>query len=208
MVNTGGKITSEVLLYSGLFEPCDMTGLLDAKYRINTVAILAQNVFKSITDELDGLDSGSSSKSPDSSDEEEFEKAGEMGAISTKEKDPNSKTPTLDEFSLDMTKKAKKGEYDPVICRNKEISQICEILCCRKKNNAILLGDPGAGKTAIVELLAQKIAAGEVADELKDKRVLSLSTTDLTSGTMYRGQLEQRVQNLCKELAENRNIIL
>jgi ATP-dependent Clp protease ATP-binding subunit ClpC len=207
MINTGGKITSEVLLYSGLFEVCDMTGLLDAKYRINTVAILAQNVFKSITAELknDELDSGSKESE---NDEEEFEKAGEMGAISTKERDPNSKTPTLDEFSLDMTKKAKKGEYDPVIGRNKEISQICEILCCRKKNNAILLGDPGAGKTAIVELLAQKIAAGDVADELKGKRVLSLSTTDLTSGTMYRGQLEQRVQNLCKELAENRNIIL
>ena len=142
-------------------------------------------------------------------DDEDFEKAGNTsGAISTKKADPDSKTPTLDEFATDMTQAAIDGKYDPVVGRDKEIRQITEILCCRKKNNAILLGDPGSGKTAIVELLAQKIAAGNVPRELLDKRVLSLSTTDLTSGTIYRGQLEQRVQDLCAELKENRNIIL
>ena len=142
-------------------------------------------------------------------DDEDFEKAGNTsGAISTKKADPESKTPTLDEFASDMTQAAIDGKYDPVVGRDKEIKQITEILCCRKKNNAILLGDPGSGKTAIVELLAQKIANHDVPRELLDKRVLSLSTTDLTSGTIYRGQLEQRVQDLCKELKENRNIIL
>lgn len=210
----GAKIiSSEVFFYSSLIEPCDMTALLDIKYKINSTILLTHeymDIVKNAAEELLGINSSSEVKmdSRSSEEDDEFEKAGERGAISTREIDPNSKTPTLDEFSLDMTKKAKNGEYDPVIGRDKEISQVCEILCCRKKNNAILLGDPGAGKTAIVELLAQRIASGNIADELKHKRVLSLSTTDLTSGTMYRGQLEERVQKLCKELAENRDIIL
>ncbi len=175
------------------------------------------NALSSMFDKLDDISNGSSSdeiskpQSPvdQKKDDEDFEKAGNTsGAISTKKVDPDSKTPTLDEFAFDMTKAAEDGKYDPVIGRDKEIKQITEILCCRKKNNAILLGDPGSGKTAIVELLAQKIANRDVPRELLDKRVLSLSTTDLTSGTIYRGQLEQRVQDLCSELKENRNIIL
>lgn len=214
LIQGAKDISSEVFFHSCLLEPCEITSLLDTKYRINSTTLLTRGImdmFKNQVEEMLGIASPNSEKemSLDRDDEdEEFEKAGERGAISTREIDPNSKTPTLDEFSLDMTKKALRGEYDPVIGRDKEISQVCEILCCRKKNNAILLGDPGAGKTAVVELLAQRIATGNVADELKHKRVLSLSTTDLTSGTMYRGQLEERVQKLCKELAENRDIIL
>ena len=214
LIHRAKDISSEVFFYSCLLEPCEITYLLDTKYRINPTALLTHGImdmFRNQVEEILGIASPDSEKemSLDRDEEdEEFEKAGERGAISTREIDPNSKTPTLDEFSLDMTKKALRGEYDPVIGRDKEISQVCEILCCRKKNNAILLGDPGAGKTAVVELLAQRIATGNVADELKHKRVLSLSTTDLTSGTMYRGQLEERVQKLCKELAENRDIIL
>ena len=214
LIQGAKDISSEVFFHSCLLEPCEITSLLDTKYRINSTTLLTRGImdmFKNQVEEMLGIASPDSEKemSLDRDDEdEEFEKAGERGAISTREIDPNSKTPTLDEFSLDMTKKALRGEYDPVIGRDKEINQVCEILCCRKKNNAILLGDPGAGKTAVVELLAQRIATGNVADELKHKRVLSLSTTDLTSGTMYRGQLEERVQKLCKELAENRDIIL
>lgn len=214
LIHGAKDISSEVFFHSCLLEPCEITYLLDTKYRINPTALLTHGImdmFRNQVEEILGIASPDSEKemSVDRDEEdEEFEKAGERGAISTREIDPNSKTPTLDEFSLDMTKKALRGEYDPVIGRDKEISQVCEILCCRKKNNAILLGDPGAGKTAVVELLAQRIATGNVADELKHKRVLSLSTTDLTSGTMYRGQLEERVQKLCKELAENRDIIL
>ena len=214
LIHRAKDISSEVFFYSCLLEPCEITYLLDTKYRINPTALLTHGIMdmcRNQGEEILGIASPDSEKemSLDRDEEdEEFEKAGERGAISTREIDPKSKTPTLDEFSLDMTKKALRGEYDPVIGRDKEISQVCEILCCRKKNNAILLGDPGAGKTAVVELLAQRIATGNVADELKHKRVLSLSTTDLTSGTMYRGQLEERVQKLCRELAENRDIIL
>ena len=214
LIHRAKDISSEVFFYSCLLEPCEITYLLDTKYRINPTALLTHGImdmFRNQVEEILGIASPDSEKemSLDRDEEdEEFEKAGERGAISTREIEKKKKTPTLDEFSLDMTKKALRGEYDPVIGRDKEISQVCEILCCRKKNNAILLGDPGAGKTAVVELLAQRIATGNVADELKHKRVLSLSTTDLTSGTMYRGQLEERVQKLCKELAENRDIIL
>ena len=146
----------------------------------------------------------------DSSDDDaaRFEKAGEKAAMSPRKADPNSTTPTLDQFGIDMTWNAGEGKYDPVIGRDKEISQIIEILSCRKKCNAMLLGEAGAGKTALVEGLAQKIAEGDVPRDLKNKRIVSVSTTDLTAGTQYRGQLEERVMNLCKELASAKNVIL
>lgn len=207
------KISKEAILTSYIAKS-------EAQKIINSTSGSAmEDMFNTLASMFGGLSSGDS-KTPNSTpkartedeqrqDDEDFEKAGNTsGAISTKKADPDSKTPTLDEFATDMTQVALDGKYDPVVGRDKEIRQITEILCCRKKNNAILLGDPGSGKTAIVELLAQKIAAGDVPRELLGKRVLSLSTTDLTSGTIYRGQLEQRVQDLCTELKENRNIIL
>lgn len=142
-------------------------------------------------------------------DDDKFEKAGEGSeAMSVKKRDPNSKTPVLDQYGLDMTKKAADGGYDPVIGRDKEISQVIEILCCRKKNNAALLGDAGVGKTALVEGLAAMISAGNVPMELKGKRIFSVSTTDLQAGTIYRGQLEERIQELCEEVRENKDIIV
>ena len=151
-----------------------------------------------------------SKEDDDSGDDDaaRFEKAGEKAAMSPRKADPNSTTPTLDQFGIDMTWNAGEGKYDPVIGRDKEISQIIEILSCRKKCNAMLLGEAGAGKTALVEGLAQKIAAGDVPRDLKNKRIVSVSTTDLTAGTQYRGQLEERVMNLCKELASAKNVIL
>lgn len=129
-------------------------------------------------------------------------------AMSSRKADPNSKTPILDQFATNMTKNAEDGLYDPVVGRDKELRELINILCCRKKNNGVLLGDPGCGKTAIVECLAQKIANNDVPRELKGHKIMSLSTTDLLAGTMYRGQAEERVQKLCKELKENRDIIL
>ena len=208
------KITKEAILTSY------MAKSEASKIFNSTSSNSIDSMFSALGSMFDELIGGGESKSNNDStksstegdsekDDEDFEKAGNTsGAISTKKVDPDSTTPTLDEFAFDMTKAASEGKYDPVIGRDKEIKQITEILCCRKKNNAILLGDPGSGKTAIVELLAQNIASGNVPRELLDKRVLSLSTTDLTSGTIYRGQLEQRVQDLCSELKENRNIIL
>ena len=145
----------------------------------------------------------------DSEDEAaRFEKAGEKAAMAPRKADPNSKTPTIDQFGNDMTWKAYNGEYDPVIGRDKEIDQIIEILSCRKKCNAILLGEPGAGKSALVEGLAQRIVSGNVPRELRGKKIVSISTTDLTAGTQYRGQLEERVMNLCRELAESKEYIV
>lgn len=232
MISNSDEINSLELLVSILSESWYLTEIL-RDYRITKEAIITSYVAKSeaerimnensdsinsmvdtLSSLLNGLYPGksedsSSEKIDQKKDDEDFEKAGNTsGAISTKKPDPDSKTPTLDEFAFDMTKAALDGKYDPVIGRDKEIKQITEILCCRKKNNAILLGDPGSGKTAIVELLAQKIASNDIPRELENRRVMSLSTTDLTSGTIYRGQLEQRVQDLCKELKENRDIIL
>ena len=192
----------------------DYNGDLDFDSNLNKLKdLFSESMFPPMTSN-NGNESNSE-EDPDNNDpnqskkdEEDFERAGESGTISTKKIDPNSKTPILDEFAVDMTSLAKEDKYDPVIGRDKELKQLFEILCCRKKNSAILLGDPGCGKTAIVELLAQKIAKDEVPLDLRNKRVLSLSTTDLTSGTMYRGQLEERIQKLCEELKDNRDIIL
>jgi len=139
---------------------------------------------------------------------EEFEKAGQVKDIHTKKTDPNSSTPALDEFGINMTQLAKDGKYDKVIGREKEVNQIIEILCCRKKNNAMVIGKAGAGKTALIEYLAQKISNDDVPNQLKGKKIISLSVTTLTAGCMYRGQLEQRIQDVCKEATNNRNIIL
>ena len=146
--------------------------------------------------------------SKDDYNSKDFEKAGELSEIRLKKSDPNSPTPTLDEFGINMTEEAKKGKFDLVIGREKEIDQIIEILCCRKKNNAMVIGKAGTGKTALVECLAQKIASGEVPEELKEKRIISLSTTTLTAGTIYRGQLEQRVQEICNEVAKSKDVII
>ena len=192
----------------------DYNGDLDFDSNLNKLKdLFSESMFPPMTSNSEN--ESNSEEDPDNNDpnqskkdEEDFERAGESGTISTKKIDPNSKTPILDEFAVDMTSLAKEDKYDPVIGRDKELKQLFEILCCRKKNSAILLGDPGCGKTAIVELLAQKIAKDEVPLDLRNKRVLSLSTTDLTSGTMYRGQLEERIQKLCEELKDNRDIIL
>lgn len=138
----------------------------------------------------------------------EFEKAGQATDIHTRSVDPNSSTPALDEFGIDMTKLAKKGKYDAVIGREKEAKQIIEILCCRKKNNAMVIGKAGTGKTALIEYLAQLISSGNVPSELKGKRIISLSSTTLTAGTIYRGQLEQRVKDICDEVAKSPDIII
>ena len=155
-----------------------------------------------------GFGENESTKEDMKKDDDEFEEAGRSTAVSGKAVDPNSKTPYLDQFSFNMTEAAKKGKYDPVIGRDKELSQIIKILGCRKKNNAILLGDPGCGKTAIVEALAMRIQAGNVPQELEGKRICSLDLNALVSGTKYRGEYEERLQGIIKEVCENKNIIV
>jgi ATP-dependent Clp protease ATP-binding subunit ClpC len=131
---------------------------------------------------------------------------GAAGAPSTKEK--KSKTPALDHFCRDLTELARAGELDPTIGREKEIERVMEILSRRKKNNPVLIGEPGVGKTAIVEGLAQLISRGEVADSLKGHRVLALDMAAVIAGTKYRGQFEERLKAVMNEIAQNRDVIL
>ncbi|MBQ3933627.1 MAG: ATP-dependent Clp protease ATP-binding subunit, partial [Elusimicrobiaceae bacterium] len=121
---------------------------------------------------------------------------------------PKSKTPVLDEHSRDLTMLAKEGKLDPVIGREDEIERITQILARRTKNNPILIGEAGVGKTAIVEGLAQKMASGDIADVLHNKRLVSLDIGSLVAGTKYRGEFEQRVKDIIKELEQSRDIIL
>ena len=117
-------------------------------------------------------------------------------------------TETLDQFSRDLTEMALSGKMDPVIGRDNEISRIIQVLSRRTKNNPCLIGEPGVGKTAIVEGLAQRLAGGAVPDSIKGKRLLSLDMSGMVAGTKYRGEFEQRIKKVIAEVSENKNIIL
>lgn len=119
-----------------------------------------------------------------------------------------SKTPLLDNFGRDLTALARDGKLDPVIGRDKEVNKTIQILSKRKKNNAILVGEPGVGKTAIAEGLANKIAAKDIDMSFLDKRIVELNMMSIVSGTKYRGQFEERMEDIMKEVAENPEIIL
>ncbi|MFQ5716546.1 MAG: ATP-dependent Clp protease ATP-binding subunit, partial [Nitrospinales bacterium] len=118
------------------------------------------------------------------------------------------KTPTLDEFSRDLTEMAGNGKLDPIIGRSNEIGRVIQILSRRTKNNPVLIGEPGVGKTAIVEGLAQLIIEKDVPDTLYDQRVVSLDLGSLIAGTKYRGQFEARLKGIMKEIIQNKSIIL
>jgi len=134
---------------------------------------------------------------------------GGTGAQPTPPKsEKKSKTPALDHFCRDLTQLAAEGALDPTIGRQKEIERVMEILSRRKKNNPVLIGEPGVGKTAIVEGLAQLISGGQCPDALKDHRVLSLDMAAVIAGTKYRGQFEERLKAVINEIAQNKNIIL
>ncbi len=129
--------------------------------------------------------------------------------------DPNSKrkvkikTPTLDHLATDLTERARNGELDPVIGREKEIRRLMQVLCRRTKSNPVLIGDPGVGKTAVVEGLARQIAAGTVPDPLREKRIVQLNMGTLVAGTKYRGEFEERLRRIVKELTDsNGDVIL
>jgi ATP-dependent Clp protease ATP-binding subunit ClpC len=120
----------------------------------------------------------------------------------------DTNTPVLDNFSRDLNKLAEQGKLDPVIGRDAEILRIAQILSRRKKNNPIILGEPGSGKTAIVEGLAMKIVNGECPKNLLDKRIVNLDLTSVVAGTKYRGQFEERMKVILEELQSNPNIII
>ncbi|MDQ3277829.1 MAG: ATP-dependent Clp protease ATP-binding subunit [Bacteroidota bacterium] len=130
------------------------------------------------------------------------------GSKSRQQGATKSKTPVLDNFGRDITKLAETGQLDPIIGREKEIERVSQILSRRKKNNPILIGEPGVGKTAIVEGLALRIVQRKVSRVLFDKRVISLDLAALVAGTKYRGQFEERMKAIMNELEKNRDVIL
>ena len=147
-------------------------------------------------------------------EDEEYENVGHGGAgvrnenTATAQKKKESKTPVLDNFGTDLTLAAANGELDPCVGREREIQRVVEILGRRKKNNPILIGEPGVGKSAIVEGLAQMIARRHTSPMLFGKRVYTLDMTAIVAGTKYRGQFEERLRQLMKELEQNKDIIV
>ena len=130
------------------------------------------------------------------------------GAEGTSSKSGKSKTPALDSFGRDLTELAKQGKLDPVIGRQKEIERAIQILCRRTKNNPVLLGEAGVGKTAIVEGFAQRVISGEVPEILSDKRIVVLDLAMMVAGTKYRGQFEERIKAVMNEVRRAKNTIL
>ena len=169
----------------------------------NTVSMLQQCTSQTkngigMADE-DEMDEDMVSSSPSS---------GSGSAKTTQASRTKSKTPVIDSFGTDLTLAAAEGKLDPVVGREKEIMRVCEILGRRKKNNPILIGEPGVGKSAIVEGLAQLIVKHLTSPILFDKRVITLDLTAIVAGTKYRGQFEERIRALIKEIEQNPDIII
>ncbi len=164
---------------------------------------------------IGGSKPSSASKNDSNSDEEEEEPFGEFGAAASAKPSSSrsgektkSDTPALDKYGYDMTKAAAEGQLDPVVGRENEIERLAQILSRRKKNNPVLIGEPGVGKSAIVEGLALRINQKKVSRILFNKRVIGLDMTGMVAGTKYRGQFEERIKAILDELAKNPDIIL
>lgn len=139
---------------------------------------------------------------PDGDDDED------RRVFSSKKSEGKSKTPMLDNFGKDLTRYAEEGKLDVIVGREKELERIAQILSRRKKNNPVLIGEPGVGKSALAEGLALRIKEGKVSHSLMNKRIVSLDMTSLVAGTKYRGQFEERMQSLIAELEKNPDVIL
>lgn len=166
-----------------------------------------ENVYGDVKDGYSHLDDEDESEKSDG----RFETSGSTDKDSstlTMKKSSKSGTPVLDNFCTDLTAKARKGELDPVVGREKEMERVAQILSRRKKNNPILIGEPGVGKSAIVEGLAQRIVERKVARQLWGKRILTLDMASMVAGTKFRGQFEERVRNLLQELEANPDVII
>jgi ATP-dependent Clp protease ATP-binding subunit ClpC len=184
----------------------DPTTRLMQKMKVDYDSVKEQ--FKSmITQDEDYLDSPSADSFSESSDLPEEENASNKASSSSK-KGVKSKTPVLDNFGRDLTKLAEENKLDPVVGRSKEIERVSQILSRRKKNNPLLIGEPGVGKSAIAEGLALRIVQKKVSRILYNKRVITLDLASLVAGTKYRGQFEERMKAVMNELEKNREIIL
>lgn len=196
-----GKKESEWFLYTPLLKRVIENAVIDSRENNNEVTI--NHLFSSILEEGEGVAVRIMLGMNIDLDELYNEFSNKL--VTTKKK---NKKLLLDELGIDLTKKALNNEIDPVIGRDNEIKRMLEILCRRNKNNPLLIGEAGVGKTAIVEELSRLIILNEVPKELKGKRIISLNMAQAVAGTKYRGEFEERIGKILKEIEENDNIIL
>ena len=199
-------IGTEHLLLSILKEDNNIASSILKEFKLN---------YDSVKDELDIMkESGykpeqlPESKRIEPADEDEPKEESFSSSSSKKPTDSKSKTPVLDNFGRDLTRFAEDGKLDPIVGREKEIERVSQILSRRKKNNPLLIGEPGVGKSAIAEGLALRITQRKVSRVLFNKRIVSLDLASLVAGTKYRGQFEERLKSIISELEKNKDIIL
>src|SRR5438105_11160366 len=134
--------------------------------------------------------------------------AGRVNTATAEQQAKHSKTPTLDQYGRDLTNEAAQGKLDPAAGRQRELRRVITVLGRRQKNNPLLIGEPGVGKTAIVEGLARRIHAGDVPATLRGKRIVSLNIGGMVAGAMFRGQFEQRIKSILEELRQSDDVIV
>uniref|UniRef100_UPI0035684A59 ATP-dependent Clp protease ATP-binding subunit n=1 Tax=Muriicola sp. TaxID=2020856 RepID=UPI0035684A59 len=201
------SINTAHLLLCILRNENDPTTKLLHKLKVDYDGVKEQ--FKSmITSEDDYIDSPTSESFPSDSDEPSEGKEASYGGASAQKGSKKSKTPVLDNFGRDLTRLAEENKLDPVVGREKEIERVSQILSRRKKNNPLLIGEPGVGKSAIAEGLALRIINKKVSRILYNKRVVTLDLASLVAGTKYRGQFEERMKAVMNELEKNDDVIL
>lgn len=206
IVNIIGRGTkeTELFLYTPLLKKIIENAIIDSKDNSNG-EVDTENLFSSLLEEGEGIAIRIFIKMEVNMDDlyESF-----ILKRNKKLKNKRNKKLLIEELGVNLTDKAKNNELDPAIGREKEVSRLLEILCRRTKNNPILIGDPGVGKTAIVEGLCNLIIANKVPDTLKNKKVISLDMASAVAGTKYRGEFEERIKKVLKEIEEDENIIL
>ena len=190
-------------------------GVFDRVEVLNHVYKFSRDIFKLLDDLEKEISAGYIENDDDDEEDDSFKEpapksssgASAGGSAKASPKTP-SDTPVIDNFGIDMTRAAAEGRLDPIVGREKEIERLAQILCRRKKNNPVLIGEPGVGKSAIVEGLAQRIVKHKISRVLFNKRVINLDMGAIVAGTKYRGQFEERIKAILNEMSKNPNIIL
>ena len=202
------SINTAHLLLCILRNENDPTTKVLHKLQVDYETVKDQFKYMSVDSDDDFIDMPSADAFPDEPADEERSSSSSFSTPSDEKKSKKSSTPVLDNFGRDLTKIAQEGNMDPVIGREKEIERVSQILSRRKKNNPLLIGEPGVGKSAIAEGLALRIIEKKVSRVLYNKRVVTLDLASLVAGTKYRGQFEERMKAVMNELEKNANIIL
>ena len=210
------EISPEHLMLSILKEDSNLASRVLKEYDVDYDVYKSELEYVRQETEMDGSGTATIySQAPDDDSYDDDERAGYRGgsgssssSSGTKQTQAKSRTPVLDNFGRDVTKQAEEGRLDPIIGRESEIERVSQILSRRKKNNPILIGEPGVGKTAIAEGLALRIIQKKVSRTLFNKRVIMLDMAAIVAGTKYRGQFEERMKSIMTELEKNRDIIL